>query len=93
MSLDRTVDSKRHTVSLNLQITPATATSDDSSHGKPSVHFDLASQRPEEQLSEGFTKAELLEAMRMGVDSACLQGKKLKSQKAWNIALSPLHLS
>ncbi len=72
VSVDRVVGSKHHVVSLMLEITPY---SSESSHGKPSVHFDLASQRHEAQLPGGYSKAELVEAVKEGVEAGCLQGK------------------
>ena len=71
VSLDRTVGSKHHAVSMTLELMP---TSNDSSHSKPSVHLDLAGQRHEEQMPGGFSKAELLEALQEGVEGGCLQG-------------------
>ena len=64
--------SSRHTVSMTIDMCPANDISL-SSHGKPNVYLDLSDQR-HEALPGGYTKAELMEAIKEGVEGGCLQG-------------------
>ena len=70
-SLDRSIGSKRHTVSLTLNITPS---HDFSSLGEPNVVLDLASQRHGLLPGERFTREELIDAIKKGSEGACSQG-------------------
>lgn len=72
VSLDRTVGHKRHTVSLTLDVSPTHDLSG-SAHGKPLVYLDLSKQR-HESLPGGYSKEQLTEAVKEGVEGGCLQG-------------------
>lgn len=77
VSLDRTIGSKRHNVSMTLRISPQldTSSSSSSSNFSPKVFLDLASRRHESQLLPGgHAKKDLMHAIREGVEGACIQG-------------------
>jgi hypothetical protein len=66
--LDRTVGGKRHTVDVELSLTPMDL---DQKENALEVSLDVDSGSTK---TPGYSREELLSAIKSGVDSACLQG-------------------
>lgn len=66
--LDRTVGGKRHTVDVELSLTPW-----DINHKENALEVSLDADN-ESIKAPGYSREELLSAIKSGVESACLQG-------------------
>lgn len=73
VSLDRTLGSKRHSVSMTLRLGRRIDTAS-SSNFRPDVYLDLNNHQDETLLHGGHDEADLTQAIRDGVEGACLQG-------------------
>lgn len=68
-TLDRTVGGKRHTVDVELSLTPLELNQNENASVEVSLDVNRESIK-----APGYSREELLSAIRSGVESACLQG-------------------
>ena len=68
-TLDRTVGGKRHTVDVELSLTPLELNQNENASVEVSLDVNHESIK-----APGYSREELLSAIRSGVESACLQG-------------------
>ena len=67
--LDRTVGGKRHSVAVEMSLTPLELNQNENASVEVSLDVDRESIK-----APGYSREELLSAIKSGVESACLQG-------------------
>ena len=67
--LDRTVGGKRHSVAVEMSLTPLELNQNENLSVEVSLDVDHESIK-----APGYSREELLSAIKSGVESACLQG-------------------